>query len=129
MDSSDLVKAAVVAAIGTLTKAAVEPALGTGRRVWDWLKAKLTGLDAQVAAAVEAKPEQSGADDQVSALLKKLLKARPEALDELRELLGGADGAARIVQTTNVLGHGNATAQTAGTGNTVTVSGAPPRRG
>jgi hypothetical protein len=129
MDSSDLVKAAVVAAIGTLTKAAVEPALGTGRRVWDWLKAKLTGLDAQVAAAVEAKPEQSGADDQVSALLKKLLNEKPDALDQLRELLGGADGAARILQTTNVLGHGNATAQTAGTGNTVTVSGAPPRRG
>jgi hypothetical protein len=129
MDSSDLVKAAVVAAIGTLTKAAVEPALGTGRRVWDWLKAKLTGLDAQVAAAVEAKPDEPGADDQVSALLKKLLKARPEALDELRELLGGAEGAARIVQTANIRGHGNATAQTAGTGNSVTVSGAPPKRG
>jgi hypothetical protein len=53
VDTEKLIQASAAAAVGALTKAAAEPALSAGRAVWDWLKGKLGGTDAAVAAEVE----------------------------------------------------------------------------
>jgi hypothetical protein len=131
MTPDDLVKAAATAAVGALTKAALEPALAGGRKVWDWLKAKLTGPQAAMAAAVEQDPADPGAADAVSGLLKSLLHRDPGALAELRALLGEA-GVTATVQVATASGAGSKVTQISGSGNAVSYGGAAhatgPRR-
>ena len=112
-----LVEAAAGAAIGALTKAAAEPALSAGRKVWDWLKGKLSGDDERIAALVEAEPSRPSAPTKVTALLQDLLHGDAAAVEELRRLLGEQGGVQAITQTANFKGSGNKVAQTAGDNN------------
>ncbi len=121
MDTDELTKAAAAAAIGALTKVAAEPALGAGRRVWDWLKLKLGGKGAPAVAEVEADPSKRSAPAKVTALLQDLLDADPIFAGELRRILEEGGGVQAITQSANVQGDNNTTAQTAGSGNTVTL--------
>jgi hypothetical protein len=118
MESSDLIKAAATTVIGALTKAALEPAVGAGAQLWAWLKARLAGPQAAVAAAVEAAPDDPGAADTVSGLLKSVLHRDPAAMEELRALLGAA-GISGTVQVAHASGAGIQVTQIAGSGNAV----------
>ncbi|WP_426960226.1 tetratricopeptide repeat protein [Muricoccus radiodurans] len=119
MDSK-LVEIALGAVVGTLTKAAAEPALSAGRKVWDWAKTKLTGPQATMATALEQAPEDPGTPDGISSLLKSILHRDPAAVEELKKLLGGDAGITTVTQTANVSGVSNTVAQISGSGNTVT---------
>ena len=121
MDSDGLTKAAAAAAIGALTKAAAEPALAAGRRVWDWLKQKRGGEGGAVVAEVEADPSKRSAPAKVTAMLQDLLDAEPALAGELRRILDEGGGVQAITQSANVQGDNNTTAQAAGTGNTVSI--------
>jgi len=123
MDTDKLIQAAAGAAIGALTKAAAEPALAAGRKVWDWLKGRLTGAGAATAAAVEADPAKPSAPDKVTALLKDALHGNATAAEELRRLLDAHGGVQAITQTANFQGNQNVVAQIAGSGNTVNAGG------
>ena len=104
-----------------LTKAAAEPALAAGRRVWAWLKQKLGGKDTATVAEVEADPARRSAPTKVTALLQDLLEADPALVEELRRILDEGGGVQAITQTTNVQDDDNTTVQTVGSGNSVTV--------
>lgn len=121
VDTDDLIKAATGAAIGALTKAAAEPALGAGRRVWDWIKEKLGGKDAAMVAEVEADPSKRSAPTKVTAMLQDLLNTDRALAGELLRILEES-GVQAIAQTANVHGDNNTTAQTAGSGNAVNIS-------
>ncbi len=120
MDS--LVETATNAAVGALTKAAVEPALAAGRKVWDWLRGRVAGDDARTVAAIEADPAKPSAPTKITALLQDLLHDNPDAIAQLRALLEGAGGLQAINQTANITGDNNKVAQVAGTGNKVRIS-------
>jgi hypothetical protein len=113
----ELVEAAAGAAIGALTKVAAEPALTAGRKVWDWLKGKLSGDDQKTAAAVEAEPTKPSASTKVTALLQDLLHGNIAAVDELRRLLDAQGGIQAITQTASFTGDSNKVAQVAGNNN------------
>jgi hypothetical protein len=121
MDTEKLVAAAVAAVVGTLTKAAAEPLVAAGGKVWAWIKGKVSGRDAETVAAVEAEPQKPSAKTKVTALLQDLLHDNPAAAKELADLLGGEASIQAITQIANVTGHGNVTTQIGGTGNTTTV--------
>ena len=121
MEMEKLIGAAAAAVVGALTKAAAEPALAAGQKVWAWLKGKVSGEDARTAAAVEADPAKPSAATKVTALLQDLLHGNPAAAEELRRLLDGAGGVQAIAQTANVTGNSNVVGQLAGTGNTMNV--------
>ena len=121
VDTDQLVQAAAAAAVGALTKAAAEPALSAGRAVWDWLKAKLGGTAAAVAAEVEAGPARPSAAPKVTGLLQDLLHDRPDLAEELRRLLDACGGSRSVKQTANVSGSNSAVGQVAGSGNTVRI--------
>ncbi len=124
MDSSRLVEVAAGAAVGALTKAAAEPALSAGRKVWDWAKARVAGTQATIATALEQTPEDPGTPDQIAGLLKSILARDPAAAAELQALLGGGGGAFAVAQTANVRGTGHSVAQVSGSGNII-VGGRP----
>ncbi len=113
----ELVKVAAGAAIGALTKAAAEPALTAGHKVWDWLKGKLSGDDQKTAATIEAEPTKPSASPKVTALLQDLLHGNAAAVDELRQLLDAHGGVQAITQTANSMGDRNKVAQVAGNHN------------
>ncbi len=121
MSTDELIKAAVGAAIGALTKVAAEPALAAGRRVWDWLKRKRSGEDAATVAEVEADPSKRSAPTKVTAMLQDLLEADPALAGELRRILDEGGGVQAITRTANVQGNSNTTVQTAGSGNAVNI--------
>ena len=116
-----LIEAAASAAIGALTKAAAEPALSAGRKVWDWLKGKLAGDDARTAAAVEDEPSKPSAATKVTAMLQDVLDDNPQAVEELRHLLDAQGGVQTISQTANFTGNNNKVAQTAGNNNKIRI--------
>ena len=116
-----LVEAAASAAIGALTKAAAEPALTAGRKVWGWLKGKLTGNAVATAADVDAVPSKASARSKVTGLLQDVLEGNPDAAAELRELLDESGGVQAITQTANVTGDNNTFAQVAGDRNKVRI--------
>ena len=120
MDTDELIKAAAGAAIGALTKAAAEPALAAGRRVWDWLKQNLGSKDQATVAEVEADLSKRSAPAKVTALLQDLLDADPALASELRRIFEEGGGVQAITQAADVQGNNNTTVQTAGSGNTVT---------
>ncbi|MBK1657779.1 hypothetical protein [Paracraurococcus ruber] len=119
MDTDKLIQAAVGAAIGTLTKAAADPILTKGREVWDWIKRRATGADAEMAKAVEAEPGKPSAPVKVTALLQDLLHDNPAAIAELRQLLGAAEKSGAVTQTANFQGDRNEVNQVAGSGNII----------
>lgn len=128
MDSK-LIEIALGAIVGSLTKAAAEPAMSAGRKVWDWVKAKLTGPQAAIATALEEAPKDPGTPDGISGLLKTILHRDPSAAEELKKMLGGEAGIAMVTQTMNVSGTGNTSAQISGNNNKVVggrVSGGNP---
>ena len=118
MGTDELIKAAAGAAVGALTKAAAEPALTAGRRVWDWLKQRLASKDAAAITRVEANPTRRSAETQVIVMLQDLLEADPALAGELRRMLDEGGGVQAINQTANVPGDGNTTVQVAGRDNT-----------
>jgi len=121
MDSETLIDAAATAVVGALTKAAAEPALAAGRKVWDWVKGKAAGTDAATVAAVEADPAKPSARSRVAALLQDALHGNAQAAAELQTLLDQAGGVQAITQTANVHGDNNRVAQVAGSGNKVRI--------
>jgi hypothetical protein len=115
----ELVKAATSAAVGALTKAAIEPALSGGRQVWDWIKTKISGDEARTASAIEATPDKPSTASKVAALLQDLLHENPTAAEELKALLNKHGGVQAITQTANVSGKNAKVTQIAGNNNTV----------
>jgi len=116
-----LMEAAATAAIGALTKAAAEPALTAGRKVWDWLRGKLTDNAAATAADVDADPGKASARTKVTGLLQDVLEGNPDAAAELRKLLDDSGGIQAITQSLTVTGNANKVAQVAGDKNKVRI--------
>jgi hypothetical protein len=118
MDNDKLIAAAATAAVGAFAKSAAEGVMATGRKVWDWIKAKVSGPDAATVAAVEAAPEKPSTPDKIVGLLKDLLHENPAAAKELRELLGGEAGVQTIMQTATASGS-SVVNQIVGSGNRI----------
>jgi hypothetical protein len=70
---------------------------------------------------VEADALKRSAPAKVTALLQDLLDAEPVLAGELRRILDEGGGVQAIAQTANVPSDNNATAQTAGSGNAITI--------
>jgi hypothetical protein len=122
MVTEALVAEAVKAAIGALTKEAVGPALAAGGRVWTWVKSKLAGTEVQaIVAVVEAKPAAASVPHKLSGAVRELLETQPELSSELEQVLRESGYREAVVQTANVTGNQNTTAQTAGQGNMVNI--------
>jgi hypothetical protein len=115
-----LIEAAVAAVAGALVKAAAEPALSAGRKVWDWLKGRLSGGDAEAAKAIEAAPDRPSAPDKIRGLLKDVLYGDPAAGEALRALLTEAGVLPAVTQTATVTGDHGRVVQIGGSGNQVT---------
>ena len=123
METDKMIDTAVGAVIGALTRAAAEPALAAGGRIWAWLKQEISGDDANAAAAIEADAARPSAPTKVKALLQNLLHAQPALAQELDRMLAEAGGRDAITQSANVHGNRNIVAQTAGTNNRVRIGG------
>jgi hypothetical protein len=117
MDTEKLIAAAAVAAVGAFAKSAAEGVAATGRKVWDWIKAKVSETDAAMVAAVEAAPEKHTTQDRIVVLLKDLLHEDPAAAKELRDLLGGEAGVQAVLTATAT--GGSTVNQIVGSGNTI----------
>jgi hypothetical protein len=117
----EVVKAAVDAAIGALTKSAVEPALTAGFKVWGWLKHKLNGDNAKTAEIIEADPSKASARTKATALLQDVLEGNAESAEELKQLLKAEGGVEAITQSANVHGDFNKLVQATGS-NTISIS-------
>ena len=115
-----LIEAAVSAVAGALVKAAAEPALSAGRKVWDWLKERLSGGDAEAAKAIEAAPDRPSAPDRIRGLLKDALYGDPAAGEALRALLTEGGLLPAVTQGAAVSGDHARIVQIGGSDNQVT---------
>jgi hypothetical protein len=91
-------------------------------KLYDTIKAKLTGAAAQEALAeFEAKPDDARRKGALEVQLEKAIEADPEFRETLAALVEEikAKGGDAIVQTANVTGDQNVTTQIAGSGNVV----------
>ena len=120
MDTEKLVAEFTLAAVKELGKSAMAGGLDAGGKLWGWIKGKASGPDAAAIAAVEAAPQKPSSPDRVSAVLKDLLVDQPQLAQEMVRLLQD-QGVVLSSQTATTTGSGNATAQVAGSGNTVKI--------
>lgn len=118
MDPQTLAAVAVAAIVSSLTRAATESAVAAGGKVWAWLKGKLTGSEAETAAAIEAAPGKASAKPKIEALLQDTLEGRPDLLKELEALLRDSGVSSAVTQT--AIGNTGTTTQIAGDGNKIT---------
>lgn len=121
MDTEKLIAAAATAAVGAFAKSAAEGVGATGRKVWGWIKGRVSGADAATVAAVEAAPEKPSTPDKIIGLLKDLLHENPAAAKDLLALLGGEAGIHAITQHATTSG-GSVVSQVAGSGNEVKIT-------
>jgi hypothetical protein len=90
-------------------------------KLYDKVKAKLTGGGAEALADLEKQPNDADSQAALRVQLKKALEADPAFKDELEKLVGEIreKGGDRISQIANVTGDQNVTTQIVGSGNVV----------
>jgi hypothetical protein len=114
-----------VAAVALLASKAVEAVGGeAGERIiklYDKVKAKLTGSGAEALTDLEKQPQDADSQAALRVQLKKALEADPAFRAELATLVEEikAKGGDQIIQRVNVTGNQNVTTTIAGSGNVV----------
>ena len=114
-----------VAAVALLATKAVEAVGGeAGERIvklYDKVKAKLTGSGAEALTDLEKQPQDADSQAALRVQLKKALEADPAFRAELATLVEEikAKGGDQIIQSANVTGDQNVTTQITGSGNVV----------
>ena len=90
-------------------------------KLYDKVKAKLSGGGAEALADLEKQPEDADSQAVLRVQLKKALEADPAFRAELSTLVEEikAKGGDQIIQSANVTGDSNITTQIAGSGNVV----------
>jgi hypothetical protein len=128
MDSATLAGAAVALVAPYLAEGGKELAKKVGGeagerivKLYDKVKATLTGGGAEALADLEKQPEDADTKAALRVQLKKALEADPAFRAELATLVEEikAKGGDQIIQSANIVGDQNVTTQIAGSGNVV----------